>query len=189
MGYALPSLIPRSYARFASAALFLYFGLTLLKDARETAPHGPSDELQEVEEELCYKKCEGSAQCSSASSTSIREDSSIKAICLALSQPKFDKSGAMGSHGAVFTQAFTLTFLAEWGDRSQLSTIALAASRHPAGVVLGGLLGHAFCTGLAVLGGRMLASRISERTVSLFGGSLFLLFFVAFCYWGPAEEG
>lgn len=82
-----------------------------------------------------------------------------------------------------------MTFLAEWGDRSQLSTIALAAARHPAGVVLGGLLGHAFCTGLAVLGGRMLASRISERTVSLFGGSLFLFFFVAFCYWGPTEEG
>lgn len=32
------------------------------------------------------------------------------------------------------------------------------------GVVLGGTLGHALCTGLAVLGGRFIAQRISART-------------------------
>lgn len=57
----------------------------------------------------------------------------------------------------VFTQAFTLTFLAEWGDRSQIATIALAASKNVFGVFFGGLIGHAFCTGLAVIGGRLLA--------------------------------
>ena len=30
--------------------------------------------------------------------------------------------------GPVFVQAFVLTFLGEWGDRSQISTIALAAA-------------------------------------------------------------
>ena len=76
----------------------------------------------------------------------------------------------------VFTQAFTLTFLAEWGDRSQIATIALAASKNVLGVILGGLIGHAFCTGLAVIGGRLLAARISERTVAIVGGLLFLVF-------------
>ncbi len=32
------------------------------------------------------------------------------------------------------------------------------------GVLLGGFLGHAICTGLAVIGGRMIAQRISVRT-------------------------
>lgn len=40
-------------------------------------------------------------------------------------------------------QVFTLTFLAEWGDRSQISTIVLAAQRNPYAVALGGILGHA----------------------------------------------
>ena len=32
------------------------------------------------------------------------------------------------------------------------------------GVILGGLAGHALCTGLAVIGGRFIAQRISIRT-------------------------
>ena len=35
------------------------------------------------------------------------------------------------------------------------------------GVCVGGVLGHALCTGLAVLGGRLIATRISVRTVTL----------------------
>ena len=78
----------------------------------------------------------------------------------------------------MLSQAFALTFLAEWGDRSQIATIALAAAKDPYGVVAGGVVGHAMCTGLAVVGGRMLAARISERMVAYVGGSLFLCFSV-----------
>lgn len=73
-------------------------------------------------------------------------------------------------------QAFVLTFLAEWGDRTQIATIALAASNNPVGVTIGAILGHAVCTALAVIGGRMLAGYISERTLTGLGGCLFLVF-------------
>lgn len=64
----------------------------------------------------------------------------------------------------LFLEAFTLTFLAEWGDRSQLTTIVLAARENVYGVVLGGVLGHALCTGIAVIGGKLVATQISVRT-------------------------
>lgn len=76
----------------------------------------------------------------------------------------------------ILLQAFTMTFVAEWGDRSQLSTIVLAARDNAYGVIVGGVLGHAICTGLAVIGGRMIAQRISVRTVTIVGGVVFLLF-------------
>ena len=76
----------------------------------------------------------------------------------------------------IFLQAFVLTFLAEWGDRSQLSTIILGARENMVGTVLGGTIGHGLCTGLAVIGGRMIAQRISVRTVTLAGAFVFLFF-------------
>lgn len=46
----------------------------------------------------------------------------------------------------IFINAFTLTFLAEWGDRSQIATIGLAASSDVVGVTVGSIIGHAACT-------------------------------------------
>ena len=76
----------------------------------------------------------------------------------------------------IYLQAFVLTFLAEWGDRTQIATIALAAGNNPVGVTTGAILGHAICAAIAVIGGRMLAGRISERTLTFVGGGLFLIF-------------
>jgi putative Ca2+/H+ antiporter (TMEM165/GDT1 family) len=77
---------------------------------------------------------------------------------------------------AIFLEAFALTFVAEWGDRTQIATIALAARHNPIGVAAGAVLGHAICTAIAVIGGRMIAGRISERQLTFAGGCLFLLF-------------
>ncbi|MHC5611020.1 MAG: TMEM165/GDT1 family protein [Nostoc sp.] len=77
---------------------------------------------------------------------------------------------------AIVIEAFVLTFMAEWGDRTQIATIALAASNNPIGVTIGAILGHAICAAIAVIGGKMIAGRISERQITLIGGCLFLVF-------------
>lgn len=76
----------------------------------------------------------------------------------------------------VILEAFVLTFMAEWGDRTQIATIALAASNSALGVTAGAILGHGICAAIAVIGGRLIAGRISERMVTAIGGGLFLLF-------------
>ncbi|CAL6435217.1 unnamed protein product [Bathycoccus prasinos] len=89
----------------------------------------------------------------------------------------------------IFLEAFVLTFLAEWGDRSQITTIALAAHKDPYGVTIGAIIGHAFCTSLAVIGGKILALKISQRLVAAVGGMLFIVFaWHALIFGAPGTE-
>ena len=84
--------------------------------------------------------------------------------------------GVNPAAAALLASTFALVFAAEWGDKSFLATIALAAASSPAGVVLGAIAGHGAATALAVTGGSLLKGRLSEQTVSYVGGSLFLVF-------------
>ena len=77
---------------------------------------------------------------------------------------------------AVVVEAFALTFVGEWGDRTQLATITLAAANHPYGVLAGATLGHAICAAIAVICGKFIAGRISERLLTGIGGALFIVF-------------
>ncbi len=77
---------------------------------------------------------------------------------------------------SIVLEAFVLTFVGEWGDRTQFATIALAAGNNPVGVTAGAILGHSICAVIAVSCGRMLSGRISERQLTLIGGCLFILF-------------
>ncbi|KAF9586906.1 hypothetical protein IFM89_039883 [Coptis chinensis] len=71
---------------------------------------------------------------------------------------------------------FSCGFVAEWGDKSFFSTIALAAASSPLGVIGGALAGHAAATLIAVLGGSLLGTFLSEKVVAYVGGTLFLVF-------------
>ena len=55
-------------------------------------------------------------------------------------------------------------------------------------MIVGGVLGHSICTGLAVIGGRMIAQKISVRTVTLVGGVVFLVFAVSALFFDPNDD-
>jgi Ca2+/H+ antiporter, TMEM165/GDT1 family len=77
--------------------------------------------------------------------------------------------------GKIFLESCVLTFIAEWGDRTQFATITLAATKDALGVMAGGIVGHTICALIAIVGGRAIASHISERTITIIGGLLFIL--------------
>jgi putative Ca2+/H+ antiporter (TMEM165/GDT1 family) len=151
VGSAAPLLLPPTLTHYAAIGLFTFFGVRMLIDSAD-ANDGVSDELREVEEE----HEEGGDGGSGGDATSV-----------------------WAAAWAIVLQAFVLTFTAEWGDRSQVATLAMAADTDVYGVSLGATFGHCLCTGLAVIGGRLLSTRISEKVVLIFGGSLFLVFAVA----------
>ncbi|XP_068599847.1 putative divalent cation/proton antiporter TMEM165 [Brachionichthys hirsutus] len=162
-GYAT-TIIPRLYTYYVSTALFAIFGVRMLREGIKMSPEEGQEELEEVQAEIKKK------------------DEELQRSNLANGTPDVE-AGTTVPQGRwhsiispIFLQALTLTFLAEWGDRSQLTTIILAAREDPFGVAVGGTFGHCLCTGLAVIGGRMIAQKISVRTVTIIGGIVFLAF-------------
>ncbi|TYZ58459.1 hypothetical protein PybrP1_007977 [[Pythium] brassicae (nom. inval.)] len=170
MGVVATKFLPPNLTHYLGAVLFVGFGVKMLYDSREMSATGPSEELTEVEEELMGKKSEEEAEKTESGEA-----------------PAAKGGPATDGMMQVFTQTFLMTFLAEWGDRSQIATVTLSATKDAFGVTLGAVLGHAMCTGLAVVGGKFLATRISERTVTLVGGVLFVLFALHSFAVGPAE--
>jgi putative Ca2+/H+ antiporter (TMEM165/GDT1 family) len=172
IGWLVPTLMSKVVAHYAFVLLFLVFGVRLLYDASQMEG-GVSEELQEVEAELKKKDEDPSDEMA-------EEDGSGRKECC---QPQ---KGSRKS-GAVFTQSFVMTFVAEWGDRSQISTIALGAAKNWVGVTLGAVIGHALCSAAACIGGKLLASKISEKTVAFSGGILFLIFAATALYGGVEQ--
>ncbi|ORY35382.1 hypothetical protein BCR39DRAFT_509174 [Naematelia encephala] len=80
----------------------------------------------------------------------------------------------------VFAQAFVLTFLGEWGDRSQITTIAMGAAHSVPVIAFGTILGHGLCTFGAVMGGRYLSTKISVKHITSIGAAAFLIFAVLY---------
>jgi Ca2+/H+ antiporter, TMEM165/GDT1 family len=150
------SLLPKTYTHYGAIALFLIFGVKLIYEAAQMTAEADCEVVKEAQ-------------------------SAVENLKPSKFLPKvLSKNPQLG----LWLQAFILTFLAEWGDRTQISTITLAASNHPAAVTIGAVLGHAICTAIAVIGGRLIAGRISERMITGIGGLLFLVFGVTAYFQG-----
>ncbi len=152
------SLLPKDVTHYASIFLFVAFGIKLLYDAHQMPSECRTHTLAAEDD---YAECASDA-----------ERDAIAAVNQA--EVKLKKKTPF----AICLEAFVLVFAGEWGDRTQFATIALAAANNPVGVTLGAILGHTICTAIAVIGGRLIAGRISERTITQLGGILFLLFAV-----------
>lgn len=197
LGHAVPTLLPKRLTTFAAAVLFLVFGAKMLREGLAMPRDlGVGEEMKEVEAELEEKEHSLARRASRSNSTVVSpyalesgrgRSANAKLPTIEPSPPSSrSPSPTRNSRDRLagltnllslvlspaWVQTFVMTFLGEWGDRSQIATIAMAAGQDYWWVTLGAISGHAFCTGIAVLGGRALAGRVSMRV----GKSLSLLF-------------
>lgn len=188
LGHAVPALIPRRLTSLLAAVLFFVFGARLLREGMQMDPNeGVSAEMTEVEQELAEKEKELGRQGHSADPYSLemglngrrsrsrsRFPSPPRSPSQSPTRPASSSHslrGALQGMGNLFSlllspawvQTFAMTFLGEWGDRSQIATIAMAAGQDYWWVTLGAAVGHAICTGAAVVGGRAIAGRVSLK--------------------------
>ncbi|XP_039052076.1 GDT1-like protein 1, chloroplastic [Hibiscus syriacus] len=110
-----------------------------------------------------------------ASSDNQKAEDEQKEAELAVSEFSGNGAGILAAANTVIS-TFFLVFVAEWGDKSFFSTIALAAASSPLGVIGGALAGHGVASLLAVLGGSLLGTFLSEKAIAYIGGTLFLIF-------------
>ncbi|XP_010533615.1 PREDICTED: GDT1-like protein 1, chloroplastic [Tarenaya hassleriana] len=110
-----------------------------------------------------------------SSDDGLKADEEQKEAELAVSELSGNGAGILAAANT-FISTFVLVFVAEWGDKSFFSTIALAAASSPLGVIAGALAGHGVATLLAVLGGSLLGNFLSEKAIAYVGGVLFLVF-------------
>ncbi|KAG5249387.1 GDT1 protein [Salix suchowensis] len=109
------------------------------------------------------------------SSDGLKAEDEQKEAELAVSELSGNGTGILAAANTIIS-TFLLVFVAEWGDKSFFSTVALAAASSPPGVIGGALAGHGVATLIAVLGGSLLGTFLSEKAIAYIGGVLFLVF-------------
>ena len=77
---------------------------------------------------------------------------------------------------AVIRNSFTTTFLAEFGDRTQLALLALAAGPDISAesIFTGAVAANMLLATAAVTSGKLLKQRVCQKKISLISGSLFI---------------
>ncbi|KAI8575860.1 hypothetical protein K450DRAFT_275285 [Umbelopsis ramanniana AG] len=179
LGHVVPNLLPAAYTTWLAAVLFFCFGVKMLSEAYKMKGDEAQEEMAEVEEELMEAEDRdnlrkiNTEEVGGLESPHEKKTEQLKDGIVNLMQLVFSP---------VFVQTFILTFLGEWGDRSQISTIALAAANNVYWVTLGVVVGHSMCTFVAVMGGRYLATKISVKTVTYTGAVLFIIFGFVYLY-------
>jgi putative Ca2+/H+ antiporter (TMEM165/GDT1 family) len=191
LGHAVPAFLSERFTHLAAAILFLVFGVKLLREGLAMSPDdGVGEEMREVEEELEEKEQLARSKGRRRSSISpyalesgrVRRSRSSSRLPAPARSPSTSPDRSPSPRGSslagalsginnllslllspAWVQTFVMTFLGEWGDRSQIATVAMAAGSDYWWVTAGATVGHAICTAGAVIGGRAIAGKISMR--------------------------
>ena len=69
-----------------------------------------------------------------------------------------------------------MIFIAELGDKSQITTIILSTEYNPLWIFLGTAVAHILGVGISIFVGYLIANKCSTTTLTLIGAIAFILF-------------
>lgn len=81
-----------------------------------------------------------------------------------------------------FYAGFTMIFLSEWGDKTQIAAALFAVKYNPWQVLIGVMVALSLLSVIAVYLGRFIAGRIDRRLISKIAGTLFIVIGVSFFF-------
>jgi len=158
-GAALLLVLPQEWLAIVAGALFIAFGAFMLYRRRKGVGGGEGAVAKEgrdgraVEAGECPPGQEGAGAAAAPTTSSWR----------------------------VFGSTFGLVALAELGDKTQLSVLALTGEfANPWAVFVGASLGFVLVCTVGVLGGRLLSKRLGSGTIELVAAVLFIVLGAAF---------
>lgn len=149
-GALLPSILSKQLTTIIAGSLFVVFGAKMIYEAATDQVSSTKDEIEEVSVELISSSSSSSSLSRRTSENSTVFSSASGNVAISASNEELSSEeqqqqlrNNIHHHSnsnkslfdriicsyPIFIQGFTITFLAEWGDRSQISTIALAAAQ------------------------------------------------------------
>lgn len=123
-GYLVVQLVvPQWWIDWAAAGLFILFGGRMIKEGWQMTVADLREDYEEVSHQI--EDSQGDVEAGPS-----RHFLVIGSPSQSSNDPNNRKESAwLSNRDPILLQTFTMTFLAEWGDRSQIATIVMGASK------------------------------------------------------------
>lgn len=99
---------------------------------------------------------------------------------LILKGDKDDEVESNLSAKRVFASGFSMIFLSEWGDKTQIASALFSTEYNPQMVFIGVMIALLILSVMAIFLGKYLSSRIDRSVITRVGGVVFLLIGLSF---------
>lgn len=133
-GTLFPLLFSRNTIVYFSVFLFVFFGVMMIYEAYHLQPKTAEEKVQELQNDLIEKKDPESAE--------MMANANGNVVAIPDNQLTIEKGKNEAKQFCTnpYLHLVVLLFLADWGDRCQISAIVLTATYNAWGVAAGGAL-------------------------------------------------
>lgn len=179
LGYYLPKIISEIYMQIIAFTLFITFGiLSIIESQKEDEKINDLVELAKIESigsENDYSLMNEDLETDLESNKESNKELLFPSI-LRTNSNITDISNTNNGNFGLITAIFFALCLSDFGDKSQIAIITMAAIYNLYGILLGSTIALIGTVTLAVLFGNWILEKISPKKFLLVGGMIFLTF-------------